>query len=61
VVLLFALTGCATAANYETILNSWVGVHVDNLGGRPLTLTSDVDPEEERYGCKSSVQENDVN
>ena len=23
--------GCATTANYENILNTWVGSHVDNL------------------------------
>ena len=25
--------GCATTANYEKILNSWVGDHIDNLIG----------------------------
>ena len=25
------ICGCATTANYEKVLNSWVGVHVDNL------------------------------
>jgi len=25
------LCGCATTANYEKILNTWVGSHVDNL------------------------------
>ena len=28
---LYILSGCATTANYEKILNSWVGNHVDNL------------------------------
>lgn len=30
VILLF-LAGCATTANYEKILKSWVGAHVNNL------------------------------
>jgi len=25
------LSGCATTANYEKMLNTWVGFHVDNL------------------------------
>ena len=29
--LLTLLSGCATTANYEKILNSWVGTSVDNL------------------------------
>jgi len=28
---LVVLTSCATTANYEKILNSWMGSHVDNL------------------------------
>ncbi len=31
VVLSAVLSGCATTANYEKILNSWVGSNVDNL------------------------------
>ncbi len=31
VVLSVALAGCATTANYQKILNSWVGYNVDNL------------------------------
>lgn len=31
VVLLLVLSGCATTANYENILNSWTGSNVDNL------------------------------
>ena len=30
-VLLVFLSGCATTANYEKMLNSWVGSNVDNL------------------------------
>ena len=30
-VVLLALTGCATTAGYEAILNSWVGDNVDHL------------------------------
>ena len=30
-VLSLVLSGCATTANYEKILNSWVGSNVDNL------------------------------
>lgn len=30
-VLAVLLSGCATTANYEKILNSWVGANVDNL------------------------------
>ena len=26
-----ALIGCATTANYENVLNTWLGVHVDRL------------------------------
>lgn len=29
--LVLAVAGCATTANYEKILRSWVGVHVDRL------------------------------
>ncbi|WP_350297087.1 hypothetical protein [Limnohabitans sp. Rim8] len=31
VLLSFALGGCATTANYEKLLKSWVGSNVDNL------------------------------
>lgn len=31
VLLLFVLSSCATTANYEKILQSWVGFNVDNL------------------------------
>lgn len=31
VVLLMILSGCATTANYEKLLNSWVGENVDDL------------------------------
>ena len=31
VVLLFVLAGCKTTENYKKVLNTWVGVHVDNL------------------------------
>ena len=31
VFVLFAIVGCATTANYNKILNTWVGSHVDRL------------------------------
>jgi len=31
---LLAVGGCATTANYEKILRSWVGAHVDRLVAR---------------------------
>lgn len=34
IILIFILTaGCATTANYEKVLDSWVGNHLDNLIG----------------------------